>query len=82
MRFGKTGDISVMVLYGDVPSARLLRVSVGEVFLTESRMPLKKWLLLLHCWVHQYPAKDATEEAEVDPNTACDTYRYFFGGSS
>ena len=48
----------------------------GSLF-TKSRMPLKKWLLLLHCWVRQYPAKDAAEEAEVDPNTACDIYRYF-----
>ena len=30
MRLGKRGD--VMVVYGDVPSARLLRVSVREVF--------------------------------------------------
>ena len=74
--------MSVMVVYGDVPSVKQLRVSVREVFFTKSRMPLKKWLLLLHCWVRQYPAKDAAEEAEVDPNTACDIYRYFFGGSS
>ena len=72
----------MMVVYGDVPSARLLRVSMREVFFTKSRIPLKKWLLLLHCWVYQYPAKDAAEEAEVDPSTACDIYRYFFGGSS
>ena len=26
----------------------------------------------------QYPAKDAVKEAEVDTNTACDIYRYFF----
>ena len=49
----------MMVVYGDVPSARLLRVPVREVFFTKSRMPLKKWLLLLHCWVRHYPAKDA-----------------------
>ena len=81
MRLGR-GVMSVMVVYGDVPSVRLIRVSVREVFFTKSRMPLKKWLLLLHCWVRQYPAKDAAEEAEVDPNTACDIYRYFSGGLS
>ena len=73
----------MMVVYGDVPSVKQLYKSIREgSFFTKSRMPLKKWLLLLHCWVRQYPAKDAAEEAEVDPNTACDIYRYFFGGSS
>ena len=75
------GVMSVMVVYGDVPSTRLLRAS-EESFFTKSRMPLKKWLLLLYCWVCQYPAKDAAEEAEVDPNTACDIYRNFCGGFS
>ena len=51
-------------VYGDVLSVRLLRASVREV--TKSRIPLKKYLLLLHCWVRQYPAKDTTEEAELD----------------
>ena len=36
---------------------------------------LKKWLLLLHCWVRQYPAKDASEEAMMDNSTVCDVYR-------
>ena len=37
-------------------------------------MHLKKWVLLLHCWVLQYPAKDVSEEAMVDNSTACDVY--------
>ena len=78
MWLGKRGDVSDGCVWR-CPQCKTLRESVREVFF---RMPLKKWLLLLHCWVHQYPAKDASEEAEVDPNTACDIYRNFFGGSS
>ena len=40
-------------------------------------VPLKKWLILLHFWVRQYPVKDAAEDSEVDKNTACDVYQWF-----
>ena len=68
----------MMVVYGDVPSARLLRVSVREVFYKVQDASEE----VVVCWVRWYPAKDAAEEGEVDPNTACAIYRYFFGGSS
>ena len=81
MRLGKRGDVSDGCVWR-CPQCKTTKSICEGSFFTKSRMPLKKWLLLLHCWVRQYPAKDAAEEAEVDPNTACDIYRYFFGGSS
>ena len=73
---GKKGDVSDGCVWR-CPQCKTTKSIREGSFFTKSRMPLKKWLLLLHCWVRQYPAKDAAEEAEVDPNTACDIYRYF-----
>ena len=81
MRLGKRGDVSDGCVWR-CPQCKTTKSIREGSFFTKSRMPLKKWLLLLHCWVRQYPAKDAAEEAEVDTNTVCDIYRYFFGGSS
>ena len=81
MWLGKSGDVSDGCVWRCPQCKTTKSICEGSCF-TKSRMPLKKWLLLLHCWVRQYPAKDAAEKAEVDPNTACDIYRYFFGGSS
>ena len=81
MRLGKRGDVSDDCVWR-CPQCKTTKSIREGIFFTKSRMPLKKWLLLLHCWVRQYPAKDAAEEAEVDPNTACDIYRYIFGSSS
>ena len=76
MRLGKRGDVSDGCVWR-CPQCKITKsICEGSCF-TKSRMPLKKWLLLLHCSVRQYPAKDAAEEGEVDPNTACDIYRYF-----
>ena len=76
MRLEKRGDVSNGCVWR-CPQCKTTKSIHEGSFFTKSRMPLKKWLLLLHCWVRQYPAKDAAEEAEVDPNTACDIHRYF-----
>ena len=39
-------------------------------FFAKSRLPLKKWVLLIYFWVRQYPVTDAHEEAEVGEHTA------------
>ena len=46
-------------------------------FFSKSRLPLQKWLLVLHFWVKQYPVKDAAKDVEIDKNIACDLYRWF-----
>ena len=38
-------------------------------------LPLNKWLLLLHYWSREFPAKDAADDADIHKNTACDVYR-------
>ena len=40
-------------------------------FFSKSKLPLRKWVLLMHFWVRQYPVTDAGEECEVDKNSAC-----------
>ena len=46
-------------------------------FFAKSRMPLQKWLFLLHFWMREYPVKKAAEEAKVNKSTACEVYRWF-----
>ena len=65
---GKRGDVSDGCVWR-CPQCKTTKSIREGSFFTKSRMPLKKWLLLLHCWVRQYPANDAAEEAEVDPLT-------------
>ena len=45
-------------------------------FFPKSRLPLKKWVLLIYFWVRQYPVTDAHEEAEVGEHTAIDIYQW------
>ena len=79
---GKRGDVSDGCVWRCPQCKTNKSIREGSFFLQSPGCLVKKWLLLLHCWVRQYPAKDAAEEAEVDPNTACDIYRYFSGGLS
>ena len=74
MRLGKRGDVSDGCVWR-CPQCKTTKTVREHSFFAKSRMPLKKWLLLLHCWVRQYPAKDASEEAMVDNSTVCDVYR-------
>ena len=72
MRLGKRGDVSDGCVCGGVHKCITTKSVRENSFFTKSRMPLKKWLLLLHYRVRQYPAKDASEEAMVDNSTVCD----------
>ena len=47
-----------------------------KVFFFKSKMPLRKWLMLIYWWVWQYPVTDAAHEAEVGRNTAIDVYQW------
>ena len=62
-----------MVLFGVVPAAKPSKVSGKEVFFFLT-IPLKKWLLLLHFWMKEYPVSDAASDVQVDKNTtmSCD----------
>ena len=46
-------------------------------FFTKSRMTLQKWVLLMHCWVRNYPLRDAAEESQIDAGTAVDIFQWF-----
>ena len=70
---GKRGDVNDDCVWR-CPQCKTTKSIREGSFFTKSRMPLKKWLLLRA----PVPAKDAAEEAEVDPNTSCDIYRYIF----
>ena len=71
------------------PQCKTTKSARENSFFMKSRMPLNKWLLLLHCWVRHYSSNDAGEEAMVDNGTVmhmgnvviiplnlCDTYRW------
>ena len=45
-------------------------------FFDKSRLPLKKWFLIMYLWVRQYPVTDVYEEAEVAEHTAIDIYQW------
>ena len=45
-------------------------------FFVKSRLTLQQWLVLMYWWAREYPAKDATEEAKVNKNTATTVYRW------
>ena len=53
------------------------RKSVREgSFFKDSRLSLKKWLIIMHWWARQYPVTDAAEEAQVNSGTAVDAYQW------
>lgn len=45
-------------------------------FFTKSHITLQKWLILMYWWSREYPVTEAAEEAEVDPGSAVDVYRW------
>ena len=45
-------------------------------FFSKSKIPLQKWLLLMHWWSRQYPVKDAAEETGVSEPTAIQVYAW------
>ena len=53
------------------------RKSVREgSFFKDSRLSLKKWLIIMHWWARQYPVTEAAEEAQVNSGTAVDAYQW------
>lgn len=47
-----------------------------DSFFERSRLPLQKWLLLMHWWANEYPVTDAVDEIEVSKATAIQIYQY------
>jgi len=45
-------------------------------FFEKSKLPLQKWLLLMHWWARQYPVKDAADEIGVSRVTAVQVYAW------
>ena len=45
-------------------------------FFSKSRLPLKKWVLLMYWWARNYPVTDAASEAEVTEASACAVYQW------
>ena len=44
---------------------------------SQSRLPLKKWLLLVHFWLRQFPVTTAVLDADISKSTAIDVYQWF-----
>ena len=45
-------------------------------FFEKSKLPLRKWLVLLYWWSREYPVLMATEEAEITKHTAIDVFQW------
>ena len=75
MREGRRGDISDGVVWRCPQCKRTKSIRDGSFF-SKSRLPLQKWLLLLHYWSKEFPVKDAADDADTQKNTACDVYRW------
>ena len=45
-------------------------------FFEKSRLPLKKWMLVMYWWARQYPVSDCKDEAEIAEHTAIDMYQW------
>ena len=46
-------------------------------FFAKSRLPLKKWMLLLHFWLREFPVTTAALDAGIHKSTAIDVYQWF-----
>ena len=76
MRQGTRNDVTDGLVWRCSRCKTTKSIRAGSFF-SKSRLPLQKWLLLLHFWVREYPVTDAATDIEVDKNTACDVYRWF-----
>ena len=45
-------------------------------FFEKSKLPLKKWLLIIHFWSRQLPVTDAELQLEISRSTAIDIYQW------
>ena len=45
-------------------------------FYYNSRLPLQKWMILMHCWAYEYPVTTAAVEASVSEGAAVQVYQY------
>ena len=52
------------------PRCRSRRTTRENSIFYNSRVPLQKWLLLIHMWAWQYPVTDAAEQVAVSKSTA------------
>jgi hypothetical protein len=75
MREGRRSDITDGVVWR-CPQCKCTKSIREGSFFSKSRLPLHKWLLVLHCWSKEFPVKDAADDAEIHKNTECDIYRW------
>ena len=75
MREGHRSDVSDGVVWRCPQCKRTKSIREGSFF-SKSRLPLQKWLLLIHYWSKEFPVKYAADDTEIHKNTACDMYRW------
>ena len=46
-------------------------------FFAKSRLALKKWLLLLHFWLREFPVTTAALDVDITKCSAIDVYQWF-----
>ena len=75
MREGRRSDVSDGIVWRCPQCKRTKSIREGSFF-SKSRLPLEKWLLLIHYWSQEFPVKHAAYDADIDKNTACNVYRW------
>ena len=64
MREGHRSDVSDGVVWR-CPQCKCTKSIREGSFFSKSRLPLEKWLLLIHYWSKEFPVKDAADDAEI-----------------
>ena len=72
------GRMWVTSTVGGVLNVKDERRSGRAVFFWKSKLPLKKWLLIIHFWsiYRQLPVTDAELQLEISRSTAIDIYQW------
>ena len=75
MRERKRGDVSDGICWY-CPDCKTTKSIREGSFFSKSRLPLKKWMIVIYWWARQYPISDCKDEAEIDKHNAIDMYQW------
>ena len=75
MNEGKRADVTDGLVWHCKQCKTTKSIREGSFF-SKSRIPLKKWLLIMYMLAREYPVTDVAEEANVEENTAVAVFRW------
>ena len=75
MQLSARSDVSDGVRFRCPSCHKCTSIRDGSFF-SKSRLPLRKWVILMYWWARNYPVTDAASEAEVTEASACAVYQW------